>query len=253
MPFDDQRFGISSSATPASAHDLSLQGSSRFHTSTVIGESKFQRDPLFDGSSYQAADTPVSTLMTSSLDERQGQPLSAAADSIPPSRTQYQSPELYLEPLNPHATLTVRDRIQLILEGCRPWREFLDLQSFALPHLPHLKTRLLANIEFFFYNYVVLSGVCFVLLGILNIVSFFFVLFCCALAHFLFVKYPDPIRINDSYQLHKEHKLGIVVTASLLAITVGHAFHLLFTTFILSVSLSVAHTVLHEQLQVDVV
>lgn len=122
-----------------------------------------------------------------------------------------------------------------------------------LPRLENIKPQVLVNIESFFYNYVVMSGVCLVVSGLLNIGSFILLIICLATGYFFFVAHPEPIQIGDSFVLGKQYKTLILAVASLLALTAGHVLHLVMQGAILAGCASAVHAVLRDFSQTDVV
>ena len=76
---------------------------------------------------------------------------------------------IYTEPLQPAAQLTLRDRVALVLQSCRDWGEFADVRQFNLPHPSEAKLRFGYNLETFFYNYIVIAFAYFVIKGLFSI------------------------------------------------------------------------------------
>lgn len=153
---------------------------------------------------------------------------------------------LYTEPLNPGAQLTLNDRVQLVLESCRPWGEFFDVRSFNLPAAAEAKLRVGHNVEVFFYNYLVLA------MGLLTLTAFVHPLraLLVSLAVFaavaLYVVFPEDYYVSDSVVITQPVKHVIVATVCILTLLFGHVLALLFFFASLCVPMVLLHALLRE-------
>lgn len=153
---------------------------------------------------------------------------------------------LYTEPLNPAAQLTLKDRAQLVMESCRPWSEFADLKAFDAPAASEAKLRVAHNVEVFFYNYLVVG------MGFLALFAFFHPIRALLLALTvttavgLYILFPEDYTLNDNFSVTKPMKHVFMAVLALLVLTVGHVFALLFWVALTVVPLVLVHAFLRE-------
>lgn len=153
---------------------------------------------------------------------------------------------LYTEPLNPCVQLTLNDRVQLVLESCRPWNEFADLKAFNLPPASETKLRVGHNIEIFFYNYLVTG------FGILTLSACFhplravLVAFLVLAAVLLYIIFPEDYRLGESFYVNRPLKHIIFGFLVLLSITAGHILSLFFFFLSIFIPVMLLHAILRE-------
>lgn len=160
---------------------------------------------------------------------------------------------LYTEPLNPGAQLTLNDRVQLVLESCRPWGEFFDLRSFNVPAAAEAKLRVGHNVEVFFYNYLVLA------MGLLTLTAFvhplraLLVSLVVFAAVALYVVFPEDYYVSNSVVVTQPVKHVIVATVCILTLLFGHVLALLFFFVSLCVPIVLLHALLREHSAVGII
>lgn len=154
---------------------------------------------------------------------------------------------LYTEPLNPSAQLTINDRFQLILESCRSWSEFFDLKAFNLPSAHEIKLRVGHNIECFFYNYVIIG------FGLLAITELFhplrslLITFVIAVTGCLYIVFPqDYIFNNGTVIINRSVKNLIVGCLVFFTIWFGHVISLFFFFATFFIPIVLLHSLLRE-------
>lgn len=153
---------------------------------------------------------------------------------------------LYTEPLNPTLALTANDRLQLVLESCRPWSEFADIKALNLPLASEVKLRLGHNFEIFFYNYLVVG------LSILAVTALFHPLRAIGIAALvvvavlIYIIFPEDYRITESFSVSRPAKHVVMVIAIILLLTIGHVFSMLIFFMSIFLPLSLIHAFLRE-------
>lgn len=155
---------------------------------------------------------------------------------------------LYTAPLQLHSDLTLQDRLVQIWGCARPWSEFFDVRSFALPGQGEENgiTRVKSNLETFFYNYVI-SCFCFLFLFLfVHPIQVFSLMLCILVAAYLFLWKQEPIAIFHSFHLDVNGKLVVLGVTVLLGFVLGHMATVLFN-FVLYFSVVVLlHAFLRE-------
>lgn len=153
---------------------------------------------------------------------------------------------LYTEPLDPAAALGPRDRVQLVLESCRPWGEVLDVRAFNLPAAAELKLRVGHNMETFFYNYIVVAVAVLVVLAIFHPVAALLLAAVLAIAAVFYVVFPEDIRVTDSFSVTGPLKHVLTAAVVLAALTVGGVASLLFAVACFTLPAVLLHALLRE-------
>lgn len=163
--------------------------------------------------------------------------------------------QLYTEPLNPGAQLSTGDRVELVLASCRPWGDFLDFSAFNLPPASEVKIRIGANVETFFYNYLVVA------FGDLAINAFFHPIRALLLAItvvsalFLYIIFPGDYSVNENFTITKTMKHVFMAFLTLLVLFLGNVFSLLALVALTFLPLALIHAFLREhaaQVQSDI-
>lgn len=146
---------------------------------------------------------------------------------------------LYTEPFNPSAQLTFRDRMQLVLESCRPWSEFLDLKAFNAPAPLEAKLRIGHNLEIFFYNYVVIGFSLLALTALFHPIQSLIFAFVVLVGALMYIILPENYRITDNFYITRSLKHIIMALMAFLALTMGHVLSLFvfFTSIFLPVTI----------------
>lgn len=153
---------------------------------------------------------------------------------------------LYTEPLNPSAQLTLNDRVQLVLESCRPWAEFADVKAINFPPASEVKLRVGHNAEIFFYNYLVVG------FGVLTLTAFFhplrsiLVATVVLAAFLLYIIFPEDYRVGENFYISRPLKHIIMGALVLFSLTLGHVLSLFFFFVSIFVPVVLLHAILRE-------
>lgn len=132
----------------------------------------------------------------------------------------------YTEPLNPSSQLTLRDRVQLVLESCRPWTEFFDLKAFNAPAPMETKLRIGHNLEIFFYNYVVIGFALLALSALFHPIQSFVLAFVVLSGAVMYIILPEDYRVTDSFFITRSLKHFIMAILTIMAVLMGHVLSL---------------------------
>lgn len=154
--------------------------------------------------------------------------------------------KLYTEPLNPSALLTLNDRAQLVLESCRPWSEFADVNAFAMPVASEAKLRVGHNFEVFFYNYLIVAFAILALHAIFRPLSALLLATTVAAAVMLYIIYPEDYVVSDSFAVTKTVKHAFMTVITILILTVGNVFSLVFIVALTVSPIVVVHAFLRQ-------
>lgn len=159
---------------------------------------------------------------------------------------------LYTEPINPNAHLTLNDRLQLILESCRPWPEFADFSSFNLPAPSELKLRLGHNFEIFFYNYLVIAFAILALTALFHPLRAVLVAGISLVSVLMYVIFPEDYVIGDALVINKLAKNCILVALLLFAVVVAHVLSLFLSFAFFFFPVVMLHSLLREHSSVSI-
>lgn len=157
---------------------------------------------------------------------------------------------LATQPLNPAASLTLRERIQLVAQSCRDWRSFVDIRAFNLPPAAEVKLRYAHNLESYFYNYLVLTLVYLIISGVLNPLCGLQVLSLVGLSVLFYVTFPGPIPVplgrDRSFPLGDAAKHAILICLFALALYFGSLFMFLVHVLIFGFAVVAIHGFIRE-------
>lgn len=153
---------------------------------------------------------------------------------------------LYTEPLNPHAQMSFRDRAQLMIESCRPWSEFFDFRAFCAPEALEIKLRVGHNLEIFFYNYVVVGLGLLILFALFHPVRALLLLMTIVAGTLLYILFPEDYKVTENFYITKLMKHVLMVGLTLLILTKGGVFSLLFWVFVTFLPVMFAHAIFRE-------
>lgn len=153
---------------------------------------------------------------------------------------------LYTEPLNPAAQLSLKDRAQLVMESCRPWSEFADVKAFGAPAASEAKLRVGHNLEVFFYNYLVVGIALLALLTVFHPVRALLLAVTLVAGVLMYILFPEDYVVNENFSVTKPMKHVAMAVLALLVLTVGHVFSLLFWVALTFVPLVLVHAFLRE-------
>ena len=154
--------------------------------------------------------------------------------------------KLYTEPLNPSTQITIGDRVELVLASCRPWSEFFDLSAFNTPPASEVKIRIGANVETFFYNYLVVAFVDLAINAIFHLLRAFLLALTVVSAVLLYIIFPEDYVISENFTVTKYIKHIIMAILTLLVFTVGNVFSLLLLVVCTFIPLAIIHAFLRE-------
>lgn len=153
---------------------------------------------------------------------------------------------LYMEPLNPHAQIDLRDRAQLLMESCRPWSEFFDPKAFGTPEAAEVKLRMGHNLEIFFYNYVLVGLGLLILFALFHPVRAMLLLVTIISGMLLYILFPEDYKLTENFSITKPMKHILMALAMLLVLTVGGVFKLLFWVFMTFLPVVLIHALFRE-------
>lgn len=152
---------------------------------------------------------------------------------------------IYTEPLDPTASLSVRDRLQLMLESGRPWREFADASAINLPPPSELKLRIAHNFEVFFYNYLFIAAVVMLLQAFFSPLRALALVMGVALTVILYGFVVDDTEVWG-FVFTRSVKHAVVIVIFLLLVFVCHVLSLFIAIMLCVVPLVLAHAILRE-------
>lgn len=128
---------------------------------------------------------------------------------------------VYTEPLDPGAPLTLRDRVGLVWESCRDWRDFFDWRACNIPPAAEVKLRYGANFETFFYNYLVIAVINLAISSVFHIWAGIKVALVVAVAVVFYVVHPEPIVLGAVTLDEQEKRLALAAIAAFMLLFGG--------------------------------
>ncbi|CDF40363.1 unnamed protein product [Chondrus crispus] len=152
----------------------------------------------------------------------------------------------YVEPLNPAAQYSLKDRAQLVVESCRPWAEFLDPHAFAPPPASEAKLRVGHNVEVFFYNYLVLAMALLAVFAVFHPVRAVLLAATVAVAAVLYILFPEDYQVTDNIVISMPIKHAVMAVLTVLVLVVGHVFALLFWVAVTFAPIVLVHAFLRQ-------
>ncbi|PXF48512.1 PRA1 family protein E [Gracilariopsis chorda] len=153
---------------------------------------------------------------------------------------------LYTDPFNPSASLSARDRLQLVCDNCRPWREFAELSAINAPPAAEVKRRVAHNLETFFYNYVVVAFAVLLIAGVLHPLSALALAVLLFAIFMLYIMFPEDYRVTDTFHISKPIKHVFITLLALLVLTVGHVLNFLFLVVCIALPIVLLHSLFRE-------
>mmetsp|Transcript_6470 Transcript_6470/g.11550 ORF Transcript_6470/g.11550 Transcript_6470/m.11550 type:complete len:227 (-) Transcript_6470:125-805(-) len=158
-----------------------------------------------------------------------------------------QGVNIYTEPINPTAEMSIRDRITLIAESARPWKEFIAPSTFSKPQAGELGVRFHHNLETFFYNYLILGLGFLLLLAIIHPFAVLSLFLVCALGLYLYVQHSEPISFfNGKFTLDTTLKHVVTACAVILALFVGNVGGIIVSVACFSAVVVGVHALFHS-------
>lgn len=153
--------------------------------------------------------------------------------------------KLYTQPLNPNEELTIRARIELVINSCRDWKEFFDFRCFNFPPATEVKLRYGHNVETFFYNYFIVSCVTLLFQVVLNPFRGLQIIALLALGTIFYAIHPDPVPIpfgnGRTFMLGDTAKHGLLTAFFFIALIFGNLLPLLLAVLVFSSVVVVVH------------
>lgn len=158
--------------------------------------------------------------------------------------------KLATRPLNPAETMTLRERVEMVVKSCRDWGSFFDVRSYNLPPAAEVKLRYAHNLESYFYNYLLLTLIYLAISGVFHPGRGVQVVVLVTVAVLFYVTFPRPIPVplgrSRTLALGDAAKHGILIVLFGLALYFGHLFFFLVNVLIFSVALLAVHGFLRE-------
>ncbi len=158
--------------------------------------------------------------------------------------------KLYTQPLNPSEELTLRARVELVVNSCRDWREFFDVRTFNLPPPAEVKLRYGHNVETFFYNYFVVACATLVFQSLLNPLRGLQVVGLILLGTLFYAIHPDPVPIpfgsGRTFLLGDTAKHGLLIAFLLISLIFGNLFPLIVAVVVFASVVVVVHGFLRD-------
>eukprot|EP00183_Erythrolobus_madagascarensis_P006503 CAMPEP_0185845184 /NCGR_PEP_ID=MMETSP1354-20130828/1212_1 /TAXON_ID=708628 /ORGANISM="Erythrolobus madagascarensis, Strain CCMP3276" /LENGTH=223 /DNA_ID=CAMNT_0028545079 /DNA_START=48 /DNA_END=719 /DNA_ORIENTATION=+ len=182
-----------------------------------------------------------------SIAEKAGNVISTAKAATEGVKAAVTDNNIYTDPINPSAEMSLRDRITLVLESARPWGEFVSPGNFGKPAAGDMQVRVSHNLETFFYNYVIIGVLFALVMTFLHPIKMISLGLIAALALFLYVLHPEPIPLLDGkIVLETNAKHAVFIAALVLSFFLIHVGGIVVTlVLVLGVAVGL-HAIFHE-------
>lgn len=164
--------------------------------------------------------------------------------------------KLYTQPLNPSEQYSLRERVELVVNSCRDWREFFDFRSFNLPPAAEVKLRYGHNVETFFYNYFFVACVTLAVEAVFSPLRGLQIVALLAMAALFYAIHPDPVPIpygnGRIFPLGDTAKHGLLAAFLAISLIFGNLFPLLLSVLVISSVVVVVHGFIRDHRESEV-
>lgn len=158
---------------------------------------------------------------------------------------------LYLQPLDPSTDLSTADRVRLVGESIRPWREFFNFFAYNLPPLNQIAPRVGRNIQNYFYNYFILTIIHICVFTVFHIGTMLAVAVWAAILFFLYIKNESDIAVGSNFVIDGNIKFVIAVATGIFLLFVGHVFSLVWSLLFFWLIVVGIHSLVRDDISDD--
>lgn len=153
---------------------------------------------------------------------------------------------LFTEPFDASASHSLRERVQLVAESCRPWGEFADRGAFNAVSGGEMKRRVAHNVETFLYNYVVVGFGALCVGALVHPLRAAMLALWMVAAMLVYIVFPEDYAVTESFAFTKALKHVLMTLMAVLVLTVGGVLKLLLLVLCIALPLVLVHAVFRE-------